>query len=174
MAKLTTNLTDACSGCPGRCCTRRFWGGVYLTKSESRDPKFKGLLGLNSNGDPMLMLGKTACPFLERKTGRCSIYEQRPMACRGYVCHTGDGYSAKVIHSFPALRAHLKRQGVLPDLPPEESFFYLKVPGSESVWHLRELRGTKKEDVWRYDHRRYTHEMIGWFDRRGKFHRTHR
>ena len=132
------------------------------------------MLGINSDGDPVLMMGKTACPFLERKTGHCLIYKFRPMACRGYVCHTGDDYSAKVIHGFPALRKHLKRQGVLPDLPPEDSFFYLKVPGVDAVWRLRELRGTANEDVWRYDCRRYTHEMIGWFDRKGNFHRKHR
>lgn len=167
-----TNLTDACLGCPGRCCTRRFWNLVHLTKEESRNPIFKGKLTLSADGGIALSLGRTACHFLDRKTGHCRIYEDRPMACRGYVCHQGDDHSTAVIHRFPALKRHLKRQGLLPELKPEDSFFYVEKAGAASAWHLRGLRGHKNVKVGYYSYRRGTYEIIGRFDRSGKFHRN--
>lgn len=169
MASLT-NLTDACKGCPGRCCTRRFWDTVHLTRNESRDPRFKGMLGINAEGDPVLVMGKTACHFLDRKTGRCLIYKSRPMACRGYVCHTAGGRSTEVIHEFPALRRHLYRQGLVPAPLRPQAFFYLD-GAPTSVRHLRELRGSKSADVARYNGSRDRHEIVGRFDPKGKFHR---
>ena len=177
-----TNLTDACTGCPGRCCTRRFWGAVHLTKEEGRDPRFKGMIGVNSDGDPTLVMGKTACHFLDRKTGHCKIYETRPMACRGYVCHAGGAaddedwsvygvHSDYVIHQFPALRRHLKRLGLLPDKPNDDTYFYVR--GTDSAeWHLRDLRGHKDAKVVRYSARKHLHRVVGEFDEEGKFHRT--
>lgn len=169
-----TNLTDACSGCPGRCCTRRFWGRVHLTNEERRNPIFKGKLGLGSDGEIFLTMGKSACHFLNRKTGRCGIYEDRPMACREFVCHANDSrHVNEVIHSFPALRRHLKRKRLLPEPLPEECFFYVDppAPGDVSVWHLREFRGRQGVDIGRYSARDNRYEIIGWFDSQGLFHR---
>lgn len=145
-----------------------------MTKEESRDPLFKGMVTVHSDGDTALVMGKTACHFLDRKTGHCRIYARRPMACRGFVCHSHPkNYVIDVIHGYPALRKHLKRQGLLPEPPPEDSFFYtepLQV-GDTSEWHLRDLRGRKDVDVGRYSARRGSYEMIGWFDSQGLFHR---
>jgi Fe-S-cluster containining protein len=162
-----TNLTDACDGCPGRCCTRRFWTSVHLTKNESRNPVFKGKVGFNVSGEPVIWFNNRACPFLNQNTGKCKIYDDRPMACRGYVCHTAGGHSTKVIYRFPALMKHLKRKGLL---PPDKSFFYLEGE-KESVWHLRELRGAKNKDVGRFNFTTGRYEIIGRFGRNGKFKR---
>lgn len=109
---MKANLTDACEGCPGRCCTRRFWGYIHLTTTESRSPVFRGKLGITTEGDTVLTMGVRTCHFLG-KDGRCSIYEQRPIACRGYVCHDGDEHSKNVIEGFPALKRHLKRKSLI-------------------------------------------------------------
>lgn len=165
-----TKLTDACEGCPGRCCTRRFWTAVHLTTTEARNPLFKGKVGHTISGDPVIRFGSRACPFLNQNTGRCKIYEDRPMACRSYVCHTAGGHSTKVIREFPALRRHLKRKGLE---PAAGSFFYLE-GAAESVWHLRLLRGAKSKTVWRYNATTGRCETVGRFDRRGKFTRKKR
>lgn len=39
-----------------------------------------------------------ACPFLERRTGRCQIYEGRPFGCRTHFCAAAGGpYSRKEV-----------------------------------------------------------------------------
>ena len=39
-----------------------------------------------------------ACPFLERKSGRCLIYEGRPFGCRTHFCAAAGGpYSRKEV-----------------------------------------------------------------------------
>jgi Fe-S-cluster containining protein len=167
-----TNLTDACQGCPGRCCTRRFWARVSLTKTEARNPLFKGKLTLDRDGSAALSMGKTACHFLDRRTGHCAIYEDRPMACRGYVCHTAGGYSTEVIDRFPALKAHLKRLGIRP-APRDCSHYYVHgVRGYQRfLKEIRDTRGTRNKDVYRYVVRTDRYELVGRFDRRGKFRR---
>jgi len=31
------------------------------------------------------------CPYLDRETFQCSIFEKRPLRCRKYVCSQGSG-----------------------------------------------------------------------------------
>ncbi len=165
------NLTDACEGCPGRCCTRRFWSAVRLTKTEARDPMFKGKLTVTEDGELALSMGKQACFFLEK--GRCSIYENRPMACRGYVCHTAGGYSSQVIEEFPALKAHLKRKKI--KWAPEHMTHY-QVDSVEGFHRrLRDitlLPGHRGKRVFRYNAKTRAYTFAGRFDRKGNFIRT--
>ncbi len=169
-----TNLTDACLGCPGRCCTRRFWGRVCLTDSEARDPLFKPHLTMGGAGFALAM-GKHTCPFLKR--GRCSIYKDRPVACRGYVCHTAGGYSTATIHRFPALKRHLARHKLLPEALPPKSYFWQENEGhfdpDERYWHLKDIPAIPLGDVWRWEAQRYQSRRVGWFDKELKFHRRY-
>lgn len=61
------------------------------------------------------------CQFRE-PTGMCSIYEERPYACRGFLCYSDTyGPIARRIRSWPELHAHLLRKGAI--LPPDGGKF---------------------------------------------------
>lgn len=84
------SVTSACDTCPGRCCSRAFgFESIKLTSAEALMPVFRPYAELWLNGSYYLPMGtgvRGKCRFLNN-ANRCSIYEQRPEACRGFVCH---------------------------------------------------------------------------------------
>jgi Fe-S-cluster containining protein len=81
-----------------------------LTEQESYNPVFRGKVDCDNDGCPQIVFERGGCPFLDRKTKRCSVYEVRPAACRGYVCHEAGGHSTVVIVNYPALQRHLRKK----------------------------------------------------------------
>ena len=119
MPKVETNTTPVCSECPGRCCTRRRWVFSYaaLTMREAGLPLFAPHVQWRQNADdhkrqlPWLPLDPK-CPFLQ-KDNRCGIYDDRPDACRGYVCYASPD-TEEHIKQYPTHRRLLNRWKVLP------------------------------------------------------------
>ena len=74
-----------CITCGGKCCNGSMFTKVSLTDTEA--PVIKGLGGKVERNIPFseqVLDVRGGCQFL--KTGRCSIYSQRPKACREWVC----------------------------------------------------------------------------------------
>ena len=82
-------IVTECSKCIHKCCSQPYdW--VYLTQSEIH--RLESASGKHANSFVVLRrnvnTGHTfktlslPCQFLEAGTGRCSVYEQRPLICR--------------------------------------------------------------------------------------------
>lgn len=117
-----TRTSSACDSCPARCCSQKFgYQSIHLTHEERVNPLFKPHL----TDFGQLKLEGRHCRFLDTATFRCSIYEQRPHACRGFVCHDmenqGDNTLA-MVYRDRKLRAHLDSLGLLP--PLKEDLFW--------------------------------------------------
>ncbi len=82
-----------CDQCTGLCCTAQAsWTGVHLTKEEVEREPFKSI-AVPSKDDARQMvfdfdLEDGCCRFLDRATRRCTIYHDRPEACRRFDCRT--------------------------------------------------------------------------------------
>jgi Fe-S-cluster containining protein len=102
-----------CTDCPGLCCsafdailldpgdaprlakalgmTRSGFARKYLTFESAFDMLVRTLDGTRVDGQRVFIeLHCRACPFLNGKTGRCTVYAARPRACR--VFKPGNNY----------------------------------------------------------------------------------
>ncbi|MET0645731.1 MAG: YkgJ family cysteine cluster protein [Pyrinomonadaceae bacterium] len=98
---LGLRLRTDCASCVNKCCSQPYdW--VYLTARECsrlaavsgrRVEEFVEERRDADTGDVFRALS-LPCPFLDEKTGQCTVYEVRPMACRLFPFHvdplTGD------------------------------------------------------------------------------------
>lgn len=86
---LELRLRTNCGSCVNKCCSQPHdW--VYLTSQESS--RLSAASGLPeseftvkrpiANGDYVLRALNLPCRFLDAQTGRCTVYESRPLACR--------------------------------------------------------------------------------------------
>lgn len=82
-------LSTACDACGSKCCSQPYdW--VYLTEAEVAE--IQGLTGLESDAFSSVQANRHAetafrvlnlpCRFLDLPTGKCTIYESRPLVCR--------------------------------------------------------------------------------------------
>lgn len=62
-------------GCPGGCC--KCCGPVAMTKMESRRMGLQGRMYTLSKG-----AHNDTCEFVDDATGKCRVYNNRPMTCR--------------------------------------------------------------------------------------------
>ena len=78
-----------CGSCVNKCCSQPYdW--VYLTSAEiSRLKTITGLVEdefvvtrLNENTGHVFRTLDLPCRFLDSSTGRCNVYEVRPLVCR--------------------------------------------------------------------------------------------
>ena len=78
------------------CCQFKLTGRTpFLTKGEALTAA-KAWRAASNKRLPAPADG--ACPFLERKSGRCLIYEGRPFGCRTHFCAAAGGpYSRKEV-----------------------------------------------------------------------------
>jgi len=110
-------LSSVCDSCPAHCCSRSYgFTQISLTYDERQDPLFIPHLSDDKRG---LKLEGRHCRFLDVLTHRCTIYEQRPVACRGFVCYdtVNQGPAANaLVRRHKKLRAHLEEHGVLPEI----------------------------------------------------------
>jgi hypothetical protein len=93
-AKPTAGLRFECTQC-GKCCTRRGkYAYVYLTDEEIR--RLAQHLGISAAafrrrhtfidelGWTQLLFADECCPFLDRASNGCTVYEARPVQCRTF------------------------------------------------------------------------------------------
>jgi uncharacterized protein len=82
-------LKTDCGSCVNKCCSQPYdW--VYLTSQESS--RLKAASGIpeeefmserqNSKTGYVFRTLNLPCRFLDAQTGRCTVYESRPLACR--------------------------------------------------------------------------------------------
>ena len=96
------------------CCRFQLTGLTpHLTKGEALLAA-KALCATGRKELPAVADG--ACPMLNRQTGRCLIYADRPFACRTHYCDAAGGpYTRKevldLIHRLEDLDAHLQGDG---------------------------------------------------------------
>ncbi len=82
-----------CERCTGLCCrAEASWKAVPLTKAEQEREPFKSI-SVPSKEHPeqvVFYFDETdgCCRFLDRVTRRCTIYHERPEACRRFDCRT--------------------------------------------------------------------------------------
>jgi Fe-S-cluster containining protein len=82
-------LKTDCGACVNNCCSQPYdW--VYLTSRESSrlkdasgvpEEEFMSPRADANTGEVFHTLNRP-CRFLDTKTGRCTVYESRPLACR--------------------------------------------------------------------------------------------
>ena len=83
---------NQCSHCAG-CCTAFLPWTVKETHRVLSWPEFKNVVpNFLSSSDPNHLF--VFCPFLDKDTHLCQIYERRPLACRTFKCDQ----SLKTIH----------------------------------------------------------------------------
>lgn len=92
-----------CSRC-ALCCDGSLFGDVRLEAGEVETAQ-KLHLPLVTKETHLSF--RQPCPKL-RADATCSIYEERPQACRGFVCHTLSAYQAGEI-DLPAAEARVRR-----------------------------------------------------------------
>lgn len=166
-----TELTDACDGCPGRCCTGRFWTSIEITEHEQSIPLFADVMVKDVDDKHVIPFVEGRCVFLS-KVGKCTIYEDRPSSCRSYVCHTGGKRSIDIIYDYQAHRKHLSKKGLMPARTDYmKAFFYIDGDYESSTPHLRDLKVSKNVEVGRYFPTEESYRTVGRFDDDGKFKR---
>jgi Fe-S-cluster containining protein len=169
---LVTELSEACDGCPGRCCTGRFWSSAELSEHEQTIPLFADVMVKDDAGKHVIPFVEDRCTFLS-KLGKCSIYEDRPVACRSYVCHTGGKRSIDIIYDYQAHRKHLSKKGLMPTRAGyTKAFFYIEGDYDSATPHLRDLKGNAGAAVGRYFPHTETYKTVGAFDTDGNFRRA--
>jgi hypothetical protein len=112
------SLSDLCQRC-GLCCDGTLFSDVPLQPDEVEPARRNRLdVGRIADGTPVLRQGCTA--LCER---RCSVYTERPEACRRYICRlftevsagrVSFGEALAVVEQAHALLARLER-GLPPD-----------------------------------------------------------
>lgn len=106
-------ISSACvceRGC-AHCCKQL----VSVTPLEIELAKLSPKFGKASPFDP----ATSYCPFLDRDTAQCSIYEFRPLACRAFLAFDDPKYcEANVEHCVTTIDQLCKK---LPDLLPSQS-----------------------------------------------------
>jgi len=81
MAERNERIISDCETCTHQKCCRNYWVPLTPAEAERLPVDWNGwipnaaVLPRQPNGD---------CIFLDKR--QCSIYEQRPVACREYVC----------------------------------------------------------------------------------------
>jgi Fe-S-cluster containining protein len=80
-----------CDKCTGLCCTAQAsWVCVTLNAEEREREPFKSVGRIDEQNPTQSILPFDApggcCHFLDRATRRCTIYAERPAACRLYDC----------------------------------------------------------------------------------------
>lgn len=88
-------------------------------------------------------------------TSRCSVYEQRPAACRGFVCHDTGNQGRTVLamlYRNRPLRRHLESED---SLPPVDSDLYWaenasRVPTDVGYSHPLHQYNMLSAGTWRY------------------------
>jgi Fe-S-cluster containining protein len=84
-------LRTSCETCTNKCCSQPFdW--VYLTNAEVDDlARVSGLEPtefvsehINENTGHWFRVLMLPCRFLDEKTGRCTVYDRRPLICRAF------------------------------------------------------------------------------------------
>jgi Fe-S-cluster containining protein len=82
-------LSTTCHTCSDKCCSQPYdW--VYLTDREvdviaahtRLDPTAFSRVQVNHYGKAALRVLMLPCQFLQPETGKCTIYESRPLVCR--------------------------------------------------------------------------------------------
>lgn len=108
--------SKSCVTCPSHCCSNKFgYQSIRLNREEREHPLFKDHL---VDGEVLRLEGRH-CRFLDPAANRCTIYADRPEACRGFVCHDVENQGAgtlAMIYRHRKLRAHLEAEGQLPPL----------------------------------------------------------
>ena len=96
------------------CCQFKLTGRTpFLTKGET----LVALRALRASGRTRVPQAEEgACPLLERTTGRCMIYADRPFGCRTHFCAAAGGPRARrdvidLIHRLEAVDATLGGDG---------------------------------------------------------------
>jgi uncharacterized protein len=85
MAFIDTDLARLCQSC-GLCCDGSLFGRVSLQPGEA-EPARKMHLRVLESGKAF----DQPCPALEAGDGcQCSIYAERPLACRNFACRLYD------------------------------------------------------------------------------------
>jgi Fe-S-cluster containining protein len=111
---LTSALCRAC----GMCCDGSLFGRARLDPDEIAGAK-KNRLQIVAGG------GSFDQPCTALVAGACTIYEERPRACRGFVCRLNErlaregGDVAPYIERVRRARELLTHLGELGDVPPE-------------------------------------------------------
>lgn len=108
---------SVCDECPGRCCTRNRWilSRVRLTHEEASSGIFnKGIQwsGLRGHGAYPYLDIDPVCPYLG-KGSKCTIYENRPQACRDYLCFESTT-GMEQVDNYPTHKRLLNRWKLLP------------------------------------------------------------
>ncbi len=105
-----------CDTCAAHCCSQKFgYQAINLTCEERENPLFKPHL----TDFGCLKLEGRYCRFLDASSFRCTIYDQRPQACRRFVCFDTEGQDPTIlamVYRSRGLRAHLESHGALPPL----------------------------------------------------------
>ena len=147
-----SRTSTACETCPSHCCTNKFgYQSVALTDAEAVDPLFAP--HLNAGGS--LKLEGRHCMFLSGPGGRCTIYNRRPAACRGFVCHDPDSQDVgtfAMVYRNRKLRAHLAATGDLPKIGRDAYWAEdaRRVPTMARSYPMIELFRTLSAGTWRF------------------------
>ncbi len=131
-----------CEGCGGRCCTAKFgFTSLSLTRSEAMSLRFVDKAyprhTWNPDTDDWLYPMTEDCQYKE-PSGLCSIYEERPYACRGFLCYADQGPAvAKAVRNWTELYDHLRSKGVL---PKADGGFFAEIPQPHTTEdHMKEI-----------------------------------
>jgi len=79
-------LRFGCPECVALCCR---YSRVFLyPEKDPNDAAIAARMGLRPNeaGELILSEANQTCSLLDQGTNRCSVYEDRPLACRQYTC----------------------------------------------------------------------------------------
>ncbi|HZI04822.1 MAG TPA: YkgJ family cysteine cluster protein [Archangium sp.] len=112
------SLSDLCQRC-GLCCDGTLFSHVPLQAGEVEPARRNGLdVGVIADGTPVLRQGCTA--LCER---RCTVYTERPEACRRYSCRLFTQVAAGTVSPEDALtvvaEAHALLSQLERGLPPD-------------------------------------------------------
>jgi Fe-S-cluster containining protein len=102
----------------------RFAEAVHLARRAKADPRLEAhvrataarLAGMDATARPRAAV---PCAFLDQASGACSVYEDRPLACRSYRsrdagwCRSIVGTSGGVVRGGPVIREGLAIRGLI-------------------------------------------------------------
>lgn len=127
-----------CSRC-ALCCNGSLFGDVRL---EGREVETAQKLHLPLVTKESRVSFRQPCPKL-RADDTCSIYDERPQACRGFVCHTLSAYLGGEI-DLPAAEARVRR------LRTAAARLTASLPGDlleHGLWRAAEMFAEKGESA---------------------------
>jgi Fe-S-cluster containining protein len=94
------SLSERCAACTGFCCSRHPWDSVQIEKREVKIMRNLGAKVISEgHGRWYMPFDKDRCMF--HKDGKCSIYEKRPAACRGWDCADSPNFCTMFARRFP-------------------------------------------------------------------------